>query len=353
MTRTFDRVLVTGGCGFIGSHLVRRLLREHPALEVVTLDALTYAGRRENLEEALELAPPAGRGIRDAGHRRGRRGLRRDRQRRRRDARRPLDPGRRRVPGDERHRHQAPARPGAGGRPALPAGVDRRGLRRRRGPAPLVEETSPARARTRPPRRRATCWCSPTRAPSASTPRSRAAPTPTARSSSRRSSSRSSPPTCWTASRCPSTATACRCGRCSSSRTTRRHRPRAARGRRGEAYNVGAEHEVPNIETTRRLLALTGRDESLITYVADRPGHDRRYSMTAASCAALGWERSVSFDDGPRADRRLVPRPPRVVGADQVRRVRRLPREALRQGARLEAGAADAAALDPVGPATA
>ncbi len=68
----------------------------------------------------------------------------------------------------------------------------------------------------------------------------------------------------------------------------------------GEVYNVGAEHEVPNIETTRRLLALTGRDESLIRHVADRPGHDRRYALDCSKLRALGWERTVSFDEGLR-----------------------------------------------------
>ena len=44
------RVLVTGGAGFIGSNFVHRLLARHPGAHVVVLDALTYAGRRENLD---------------------------------------------------------------------------------------------------------------------------------------------------------------------------------------------------------------------------------------------------------------------------------------------------------------
>jgi dTDP-glucose 4,6-dehydratase len=50
------RVLVTGGAGFIGSNFVHRLLAKHPGAHAVVLDALTYAGRRENLER------PAGDG---------------------------------------------------------------------------------------------------------------------------------------------------------------------------------------------------------------------------------------------------------------------------------------------------
>ena len=69
-------------------------------------------------------------------------------------------------------------------------------------------------------------------------------------------------------------------------------------GGAGEVYNVGAEHEVPNIETTRRILALTGADESLLTYVADRPGHDRRYAIDCSKLRGLGWRRETTFDEG-------------------------------------------------------
>jgi dTDP-glucose 4,6-dehydratase len=67
------------------------------------------------------------------------------------------------------------------------------------------------------------------------------------------------------------------------------------RGEPGEAYNVGAEHEVPNIETTRKILVLTGRDESLIEHVPDRPGHDRRYALDTRKVEALGWEPRRDF----------------------------------------------------------
>ena len=71
------------------------------------------------------------------------------------------------------------------------------------------------------------------------------------------------------------------------------------RGRAGEAYNVGGPDECENIEVVRRVLELTGRDESLIEYVRDRPGHDRRYSLGSDKIREeLGWEASVRFHDG-------------------------------------------------------
>jgi dTDP-glucose 4,6-dehydratase len=70
------------------------------------------------------------------------------------------------------------------------------------------------------------------------------------------------------------------------------------RGEPGEAYNAGGPDESTNIEVVRRILQLTGRDESLIEYVTDRPGHDRRYSLASEKLRALGWEPQVSFDEG-------------------------------------------------------
>ena len=69
------------------------------------------------------------------------------------------------------------------------------------------------------------------------------------------------------------------------------------RGAAGEVYNVGGGYEAPNLEITRRILALTGRDESLVRHVADRPGHDRRYALDTTRLRALGWAPRRYFDD--------------------------------------------------------
>jgi dTDP-glucose 4,6-dehydratase len=66
----------------------------------------------------------------------------------------------------------------------------------------------------------------------------------------------------------------------------------------GEVYNVGGPDETANIDVVRRILALTDRDESLIEYVNDRPGHDRRYSLSSAKIRELGWEPSRRFQEG-------------------------------------------------------
>jgi len=71
-----------------------------------------------------------------------------------------------------------------------------------------------------------------------------------------------------------------------------------AEGRPGEAYNVGGPDECENIDVVRRVIELTGADESLIEYVTDRPGHDRRYSLGSEKIRELGWEAEVHFAEG-------------------------------------------------------
>ncbi|HEU5319430.1 MAG TPA: GDP-mannose 4,6-dehydratase, partial [Methylomirabilota bacterium] len=61
------------------------------------------------------------------------------------------------------------------------------------------------------------------------------------------------------------------------------------RGREGEVYNVGGGHEVENRVLTREILALTGKPDTLVQPVADRPGHDRRYAVDWAKIHRLGW----------------------------------------------------------------
>jgi dTDP-glucose 4,6-dehydratase len=68
--------------------------------------------------------------------------------------------------------------------------------------------------------------------------------------------------------------------------------------RSGEVFNVSAENEVPNRAVTERILALTGRPPTLVRYVADRPGHDRRYALDSATLRATGWRPARVFDEG-------------------------------------------------------
>jgi dTDP-glucose 4,6-dehydratase len=71
------------------------------------------------------------------------------------------------------------------------------------------------------------------------------------------------------------------------------------RGRPAEAYNVGGPDECENLEVVKRILELTGRDESLIEHVRDRPGHDRRYSLSSDKLRSeLVWEPQVRFAEG-------------------------------------------------------
>lgn len=71
------------------------------------------------------------------------------------------------------------------------------------------------------------------------------------------------------------------------------------KGRPGEVYNVGGNCSLPNLEVVRRILKATGKPESLIARVADRPGHDRRYALTNDKLTKeTGWEPVINFDQG-------------------------------------------------------
>ena len=73
------------------------------------------------------------------------------------------------------------------------------------------------------------------------------------------------------------------------------------KGREGEVYNVGGHNERTNLEVVKTVLRELGKPESLITFVTDRPGHDRRYAIDPGKIhAELGWLPRTSFDDGIR-----------------------------------------------------
>ena len=69
-------------------------------------------------------------------------------------------------------------------------------------------------------------------------------------------------------------------------------------GQPGEVYNIGGGNERQNIEVTYKILDLLGKPRSLIHFVQDRPGHDRRYSIDTSKLRALGWAPRRSFEQG-------------------------------------------------------
>ena len=74
------------------------------------------------------------------------------------------------------------------------------------------------------------------------------------------------------------------------------------RGRSGEVYNIGARNEKQNIDVVRSILDALGKPHSLITYVTDRLGHDRRYAIDPTKCETeLGWKPKVRWEDGLQA----------------------------------------------------
>ncbi len=73
------------------------------------------------------------------------------------------------------------------------------------------------------------------------------------------------------------------------------------RGKIGEVYNIGGSHLEENLTMARRLLRITGKPESLLRHVNDRPGHDRRYALDSGKIGReLGWKAAISLEDGVR-----------------------------------------------------
>ena len=70
------------------------------------------------------------------------------------------------------------------------------------------------------------------------------------------------------------------------------------KGTPGEVYNIGGGNEVRNVDLTGRILELTGRPDTLIRPVADRPGHDRRYALDTSKLRGLGWSPAMPFEQG-------------------------------------------------------
>ena len=71
------------------------------------------------------------------------------------------------------------------------------------------------------------------------------------------------------------------------------------KGRDGEIYNIGGNRSLPNKTVVDRILAITGKPSSLITYVTDRPGHDRRYALSSEKLTReTGWSPQMDFERG-------------------------------------------------------
>ena len=74
------------------------------------------------------------------------------------------------------------------------------------------------------------------------------------------------------------------------------------KGRLGEVYNIGGSRALPNRDVVKMILEATGKPESLMTRVTDRPGHDRRYAITTEKLQReTGWSAQVPFEEGLRS----------------------------------------------------
>ena len=330
------KLLVTGGSGFIGSNFIRHVLAEHPDDRVVNLDKLTYAGNPANLAD-LERDPRYAfvhgdicdaKLVRDVT-----RGVDAIVNFAAEIARRSLAHRARRVPQDRRLRRVHAAGGGAGAEdPAVPAHQHRRGVRlgraglvARERSAAAVQPVLGGQGRRRPARA------------------GLLAHAPASRSLITRSSNNFGPyqypekviPLFVTNALDDRPLPLYGDGRnvrdwlyvldnCAAIDLVLR------RGGDGEVYNIGGGHEVENVVLTREILRLTGKPETLIQPVTDRPGHDRRYSLDSHKVRQLGWTPRHRFADALERHGALVPRARGVVAAAQVGRVPRVLRTAVR-----------------------
>jgi dTDP-glucose 4,6-dehydratase len=73
------------------------------------------------------------------------------------------------------------------------------------------------------------------------------------------------------------------------------------RGRMGEVYNLGGRHVEENLDMAQWILGVLGKPASLVSYVKDRPGHDRRYALQCKKAEVeLAWKPTISLEDGLR-----------------------------------------------------
>ena len=70
------------------------------------------------------------------------------------------------------------------------------------------------------------------------------------------------------------------------------------KGKTGETYNIGGKQEIQNIQVIKTILKLMGKPENSIDFVKDRPGHDLRYSLNTTKIEKIGWKSKTSFEEG-------------------------------------------------------
>ena len=68
-------------------------------------------------------------------------------------------------------------------------------------------------------------------------------------------------------------------------------------GEVGEIYNIGGGAEITNLDITQKILEILGKDNTMIKYVEDRPGHDFRYSLDCSKLTETGWGPEYNFED--------------------------------------------------------